>query len=232
MISRASCRLFHSTVTCLRKTPAEKRWVARQLRDPFVKAAQRENYRCRSAFKLLEINEKHKFLRPGVKVVDCGAAPGAWSQVAVHQVNATGANPEAPVGFVVGVDLLHISPLPGAAFLSRSDILEPDVQARIQRLLLGGEAHVIVSDMAPNASGIRELDQERLVELCRGVLCLAEKVLCAGGTLLCKFWDGAESNLLRNRLTEAFRDVKTVKPLASRKESSEIYLLAKHYYKH
>ncbi|XP_067859051.1 rRNA methyltransferase 2, mitochondrial [Heptranchias perlo] len=231
MISRVQRRLFHTTAERLKKTPAEQRWLARQLSDPYVKSARQQNYRCRSAFKLLEIDEKHGILQPGFSVIDCGAAPGAWSQVAVHRVNATGSDPEAPVGFVVGVDLLHIPPLDGALFLPHSDLLQPAVQARIQESLPAGEAHVILNDMAPNASGIRELDQQRLAELCLCVLGLARMVLGPGGTLLCKFWDGVHSRLIQNRLTELFREVKTLKPRASRKESSEIYFLAKRYRK-
>ncbi|XP_067912012.1 rRNA methyltransferase 2, mitochondrial isoform X2 [Heterodontus francisci] len=231
MISRVRYCLFHTTAEQLKKTAAEQRWLSRQLRDSYVKSARQQNYRCRSAFKLLEIDEKHGILKPGISVIDCGAAPGAWSQVAVDRVNATGFDPEAPVGFVVGVDRLHIPPLDGAVFLPHSDLLDPAVQARIQESLPAGEAQVILSDVAPNASGIRELDQQRLTELCLCILGLAQRVLRPGGTLLCKFWDGTNRGLLQNRLTDLFREVKTLKPAASRKESSEIYFLAKNYRK-
>ncbi|XP_078414667.1 rRNA methyltransferase 2, mitochondrial isoform X2 [Cetorhinus maximus] len=231
MISQVWHCLFHTTAEQLKKTPAEQRWLSRQLRDPYVKSARQQNYRCRSAFKLLEIDEKHSILRPGISVIDCGAAPGAWSQVAVDRVNATSNDLDAPVGFVVGVDLLHIPPLDGAVFLPHSDLLDPAVQARIQESLPTGEAQVILSDVAPNASGIRELDQQQLAKLCLCVLGLARRVLSPGGTLLCKFWDGSNSRLLQNRLTELFREVKILKPAASRKESSEIYFLAKCYRK-
>ncbi|XP_048449013.1 rRNA methyltransferase 2, mitochondrial [Rhincodon typus] len=140
-------------------------------------------------------------------------------------------DPDSPVGFVVGVDRLHIAPLDGAVFLPYSDLLEPTIQAQIQKSLPTGMAEVILSDMAPNASGIRELDQQRLAELCLCVVGLARRVLSPGGTLLCKFWDGTNSRLIQKRLTELFRDVKTLKLAASRKESSEIYFLAKHYRK-
>ncbi|XP_048408054.1 rRNA methyltransferase 2, mitochondrial [Stegostoma tigrinum] len=231
MISWVRHCLFHTTVQQLKKTPAEQRWLTRQLRDPYVKAARQQNFRCRSAFKLLEIDEKHNILRPGISVLDCGAAPGAWSQVAVDRVNATGSDPDAPVGFVVGVDRLHIAPLDGAVFLPHSDLLEPTIQAQIQKSLPTGMAEVILSDMAPNASGIRELDQQQLAELCLCVVGLARRVLSPGGTLLCKFWDGTNSRFIQKRLSELFRDVKTLKLAASRKESSEIYFLAKHYRK-
>ncbi|XP_038675422.1 rRNA methyltransferase 2, mitochondrial [Scyliorhinus canicula] len=231
MISRVRYRLFHTTAEHLKKTPAEQRWLSRQLRDPYVKSARQQNYRCRSAFKLLEIDDTHNILRPGISVIDCGAAPGAWSQVAVGRVNATGYDLDVPVGFVLGVDLLHIPPLDGAVFLTHSDLQEPAVQARIQESLPAGEAQVILSDVAPNASGIRELDQQQLTELCFCVFELARRVLSPGGTLLCKFWDGTNSRLLHSRLAQLFREVKTLKPAASRKESSEIYYLAKYYRK-
>ncbi|XP_078096353.1 rRNA methyltransferase 2, mitochondrial isoform X4 [Mustelus asterias] len=231
MISRVRHCLFHTTVEQLKKTPAEQRWLSRQLRDPYVKSARQQNYRCRSAFKLLEIDDKHNILRPGISVIDCGAAPGAWSQVAVDRVNATGYDLDAPVGFVVGVDLLHILPLEGALFLPNSNLLEPAVQARIQESLPVGEAQVILSDMAPNASGIRQLDQQQMTELSFCVLELARRVLSPGGTLLCKFWDGTNSRLVQSQLIKLFREVKTLKPAASRKESSELYYLAKYYKK-
>ncbi|XP_062914711.1 rRNA methyltransferase 2, mitochondrial [Mobula hypostoma] len=229
MISRVQCRLFHAAVRLLKKTPAEQRWLSRQLQDPFVKSAQQQNYRCRSAFKLLEIDAKHGILQPGISVLDCGAAPGAWSQVAVNRVNATGSDLQAAVGSVVGVDLLHIPLLEGAVFLSHCDLLDPKVKARIQETLPGGEAQVILSDVAPNASGIRELDQQQFVELFLCILGLAERVLSPSGTLLCKFWDGANTFLLQKQLAKLFGEVKILKPSASRKESSEIYFLARRF---
>lgn len=229
MISGIQRRLFHAAAELLKKTPAEQRWLSRQLQDPFVKAAQQQNYRCRSAFKLLEIDEKHGILQKGLNVLDCGAAPGAWSQVAVNRVNATSSDLKAPVGSVVGVDLLHIPLLDGALFLSHCDLLEPKDQARILEALPGGEAQIILSDAAPNASGIRELDQQQFVDLFLCILELAGRVLCPNGTLLCKFWDGANTGLLQKRLTKLFGEVKILKPSASRKESSEIYFLAKRF---
>ncbi|XP_053551207.1 rRNA methyltransferase 2, mitochondrial [Bombina bombina] len=226
--SLALCRHFHINLPLDKaKTGAEQRWLSRQLSDPFVKAAQTQNYRCRSAFKLLEIDTKHNILLPGHRVIDCGAAPGAWSQVAVEKVNALGGGPRVSAGFVLGVDLLHISPLDGAVFLSNSDITDVHTHNKIMSLLPSGKADVILSDMAPNASGIRELDHQSLVSMCLCLLDFSEKVLCAGGTFLCKIWDGSESKILRDRLLKRFQDVRTVKPKASRKESAETYFLAK-----
>ncbi|XP_075686462.1 rRNA methyltransferase 2, mitochondrial [Rhinoderma darwinii] len=222
------CRGLHITLGAQKaKTGAEKLWLTRQQRDPYVKAAHAQNYRCRSAFKLLEIDKEHKILQPGNRVVDCGAAPGAWSQVLVDKVNSLGQDPAVSVGFVLGVDLFHISPLEGAIFLPKCDLTDPATHRKIMDLLPSGQADVILSDMAPNASGIKELDHQILVKMCLSLLDLSDTVLRPGGIFLCKIWDGGESNLIRDRLRQRFQHVKTVKPKASRMESTEIYLLAK-----
>ncbi|XP_008048698.1 rRNA methyltransferase 2, mitochondrial [Carlito syrichta] len=221
---------FHTVGSrCKNRTGTEHLWLMRHLKDPFVKAARVESYRCRSAFKLLEMNEKHQILRPGLRVLDCGAAPGAWSQVAVQSVNAAGTDPCSPVGFVLGVDLLHIFPLEGATFLCPADVTDPRTLQRILELLPGGRADVILSDMAPNATGIRNLDHDRLISLCLSLLGMAPDILHPGGTFLCKTWAGSQSHQLRRRLMEDFQDTKIVKPEASRKESSEVYFLATQY---
>ncbi|XP_062945578.1 rRNA methyltransferase 2, mitochondrial [Cynocephalus volans] len=213
------------------RTGAEHLWLMRHLKDPFVKAAKVESYRCRSAFKLLEMNKKHQILQPGLRVLDCGAAPGAWSQVAVQRVNAAGTDPNSPVGFVLGVDLLHIFPLEGATFLCPADVTDPRTFQRILELLPGGRADVILSDMAPNATGIRDLDHDKLISLCLTLLDMAPDILHLGGTFLCKTWAGSQSHRLQKRLTEEFQSMRTVKPEASRKESSEVYLLATKYHR-
>ncbi|XP_005990925.1 rRNA methyltransferase 2, mitochondrial [Latimeria chalumnae] len=237
MSSWTSSRLFHSAARCFKKasqnlkgkSTAEQCWLVRQLRDPFVRASWEQNYRCRSAFKLLEVDEKHGLLCPGLRVIDCGAAPGAWSQVAVQKVNSSGTNPDAPVGFVVGIDLFRIHPLDGAVFLENADITDTTTHIRLQEVLPGGRADVILSDMAPNASGVRELDHEHLIDMCFSLLDLAKVVLQPGGVILCKFWDGRKSSLFRDQLLHSFQNVKTIKPQASRKESAETYYLAKNY---
>ncbi|XP_063171003.1 rRNA methyltransferase 2, mitochondrial [Candoia aspera] len=211
------------------KTGTEHRWLERHFQDPFVKKAKERNYRCRSAFKLLEIDDKHSLLRPGLHVIDCGTAPGAWAQVAVERVNAAGSDPDNPVGFVLGVDLLHLSPLEGAILLPHADITDPGTQREIRKLLPKGKADIILSDMAPNATGIQELDHQKLIHLCLSLLDLAQRILQPGGVLLCKFWDGKDSHLLRRRLAQDFREVRTIKPQASRKESAETFFLAKTY---
>lgn len=138
-------------------------------------------------------------------------------------------DPTVPTGFVLGVDLLQISPLEGAVFLSETDIADPSTLHTIQSLLPTGKVDVILSDMAPNATGIKELDHQKLINLCLGLLNLSQSILKPKGTMLCKFWDGRESRLLQNRLKEQFQDVRTIKPQASRKDSSESYYLARLY---
>ncbi|XP_073350731.1 rRNA methyltransferase 2, mitochondrial [Pagrus major] len=213
------------------KTPAGQRWLQRQLRDPYVKAAHQQNFRCRSAFKLLEMDDKFRLLQPGYSVVDCGAAPGAWSQVAVHRVNSAGTDPEVPCGTVVGIDLLNIPALDGAHFLSCHDVTDPATHAKLLQLLPDGQAHIILSDMAPNASGFREMDHERLITMCLSLVDLAEKILRPGGSLLCKYWDGILAHKLQEKLSSVFGSVQTLKPNSSRKDSAERYFFAKTYRK-
>lgn len=223
------CLLKNTPHNLKGKSPSDQRWIVRQLKDPFVKAAHVHNYRCRSAFKLLEIDDKFKILKPGFKVIDCGAAPGAWSQIAVQRVNSTGANQDLPSGTVVGVDLLRVSPLDGAHFLSNHDITDPFTHAKLLELLPGAQAHVIMSDMAPNASGFKEMDHEKLITMCASLIDLAKKVLHPGGSLICKYWDGAHTQQLHDKLSAVFREVRTIKPKSSRKESAEKFFLAKMY---
>ncbi|XP_037331184.2 rRNA methyltransferase 2, mitochondrial isoform X2 [Pungitius pungitius] len=222
-------RPFHCSLSFMKKqtgkTPAEQRWLQRQRKDPYVKASHAQHFRCRSAFKLLEMDDKFRLLQPGRSVVDCGAAPGAWSQVAVQRVNSAGTDPALPRGSVVGVDLLNIPPLDGAHFLSSHDVTDPATRAKLRELLPGGRAHVILSDMAPNASGFREMDHERLVAMCLSLTDLAEGVLQPGGSLLCKYWDGILARKLREELAGVFGNVLTLKPNASRKESAERFFV-------
>nr|XP_019949725.1 PREDICTED: rRNA methyltransferase 2, mitochondrial [Paralichthys olivaceus] len=228
-------RGFHSSLSLMKKlkgkSAAEQRWLTRQLKDPYVKASHALNFRCRSAFKLLEIDDKFRLLQPGHTVVDCGAAPGAWSQVAVQRVNSAGTDPELPCGTVIGIDLLSIPPLDGAHFLSSHDVTEPATHSKLRELLPSGRAHVILSDMAPNASGIREMDHERLTMMCLSLTDLAEKILQPGGSLLCKYWDGILVQRLQEKLLSVFGSVRTLKPNASRKDSAERYFLARMYRK-
>ncbi|XP_060077746.1 rRNA methyltransferase 2, mitochondrial-like [Ylistrum balloti] len=211
------------------KSIGSQKWLTQQLNDPYVKRAKLENWRCRSAFKLLEIDEKHKILKPGNIVIDCGAAPGSWCQVAAKKVNATKSDPHRPAGTVIGVDLLHIEPLDGVTFLTKSDFTNKDVQNTILESLNGKKVQVVLSDMAPRASDARQLDHERSVELCASVLRFSVTILRHGGHLLCKLWMGPEQDKLHRALDRMFASVKVVKPPASRNSSSEIYFLAKDF---
>ncbi|TRY54815.1 hypothetical protein DNTS_001782 [Danionella cerebrum] len=235
MWGRVQNSWLHVSARSLKKSPqnlkgksvTEQRWLERQLNDQFVKAAHLHNYRCRSAFKLLEIDDRYKVLKPGFTVIDCGAAPGAWSQVAVQRVNSAGQDPALPKGRVIGIDLLHISPLEGAEFLAMHDITMASTLTALEKLLSGAQAHAFLSDMAPNATGFRELDHERLVSMCLSMLDMADRLLKPGGSLICKCWDGALANKLQQKLSTLFKDVRKVKPKASRKESSELFFLAR-----
>ncbi|KAM6966519.1 rRNA methyltransferase 2, mitochondrial isoform 1-T1 [Tautogolabrus adspersus] len=228
-------RSLHSSLCVMKKvkskTAAEQRWLQRQRKDPYVKASHQQNFRCRSAFKLLEIDDKFRLLQPGYSVVDCGAAPGAWSQVAVQRVNSAGTDPNLPHGTVIGVDLLNIPPLDGAHFLSSHDVTDPATHAKLLELLPHSQAHVILSDMAPNASGFRDMDHEKLILMCLSLIDLAAKILQPGGSLLCKYWDGILTHELQEKLSGVFGCVRTLKPNASRKDSAERYFLAGMYRK-
>lgn len=138
-------------------------------------------------------------------------------------------DPSAPTGFVLGIDLQHISPLDGVAFLPHSDVTDPSTQKKIREMLPKGKADVILSDMAPNATGIRDIDHLKSIQLCLSLLDLARHVLDPGGSVLCKFWQGRDSGLLQKRLLEHFKEVKLLKPPSSRQESAETYYLAKLY---
>lgn len=138
---------------------------------------------------------------------------------------------DLPKGNVIGIDLLRIAPLDGAQFLCSRDITDPSTHVELERLLPEAQADVILSDMAPNASGLRELDHENLVTMCLSMLDFAERVLRPGGSLVCKYWDGALAHKLQQRLSLMFKDVRTVKPRASRKESAEFFFLARMFKK-
>uniref|UniRef100_A0A673U0F0 rRNA methyltransferase 2, mitochondrial n=1 Tax=Suricata suricatta TaxID=37032 RepID=A0A673U0F0_SURSU len=210
---------FHTTVSRRKGQPtAEHLWLTCHLRDPFVKAAKVESYQRRSAFELLEVNERHQTLRPGPCVLDGRRLPGMEA-----------GDPGAPGGFVLGADLLHIFPLEGATFLCPADVTDPRTVQRVLELLPGGRADVILSDMAPNAMGLRSLDHDRPISLCSTLLDVAPDVLHPGGTFFCKTWAGSQSFGLQKRRAERFQNSRTVKPRASRKESSEGYLLATQY---
>ena len=207
-----------------RKT-ASTRWLARQLNDPYVEEAKRRGYRSRAAFKLIEIDDKHHILKPGMKVVDLGAAPGGWSQIAAERV-ASGAG--SGQGQVIAIDLTEIESLPGVEVLAL-DVTEAGTLDRIRAALKGGRADVVLSDMAAPAIGHRTTDHLRVVALVEAAFDLAEDVLAPGGTFLAKVFQGGAGQELLTRLKQSFAKVSHVKPKASRAESPEVYVLATGY---
>ena len=196
------------------------RWLERQLNDPYVLAARKAGWRSRAAFKLIELDDRLKVLRPGQRVLDLGAAPGGWSQVAVERVRS---RTEAPS--VVAVDLQAIDPIPGAICL-QLDIDAEDAPARILAALGGHKADVVLSDMAPATTGHRATDHIRIVGLVESAVALALDVLAPGGSLVAKVWQGGTESGLLADLKRRFATARHAKPPASRAESAEIYLVA------
>ncbi|TAK42069.1 MAG: RlmE family RNA methyltransferase [Betaproteobacteria bacterium] len=200
------------------RSKSSQRWLQRHVADPFVRRARAAGYRSRAAFKLLEIDARERLLRPGTRVVDLGAAPGGWSQIAAGRV--------APGGIVVAVDLLEIAPISGVIVL-RGDFCDAAVQAAIGSALGGHPADVVLSDLSPRLSGIASADQARAADLLRAAIGFCRRHLRPGGTLLAKVFQGEEFGGVRAALQAAFREVRTRKPAASRGESRETYLLAR-----
>ncbi|KAK7507242.1 hypothetical protein BaRGS_00001177 [Batillaria attramentaria] len=212
------------------KKTSSQEWIKRQLSDPYVKRARTENYRCRSAFKLLEIDDKYRLLQPGGVVIDCGAAPGSWTQVAVERVlsSAQSENETDKLkGLVIGIDLNHMTPIEGAFILHQSDFTALQTQEKIVKILGGRPVDLVLSDMAPRASGQKFMDHELIVELCFSVLRFGVTVLRPGGHLLCKLWQGGEQRKLESAMQSVFESVKVVKPDSSRSDSAEIFLLGR-----
>ena len=201
------------------RKPSSSRWLQRQLNDPYVRAAREAGYRSRAAFKLAELDDRFGLLRPGARVVDLGAAPGGWSQVAVERVGAA-----AGKGLVLAADVGAMEPLPGATAL-RLDALDADAAAAI-RAALEGPADVVLSDMAAPATGHAPTDHLRVMALCEAALDIAEQILTPGGAFVAKVLKGGAERALLERLKRAFRRVKHAKPPASRSESAEAYVVA------
>jgi 23S rRNA (uridine2552-2'-O)-methyltransferase len=201
------------------------RWLQRQLNDPYVAQARREGYRSRAAYKLIEIDDKRRFLVPGARVVDLGCAPGGWLQVAVARVNALGEKAGKARGTVLGVDILPVEPVPGAAILEL-DFMADDADAAVQAALEGGVADVVLSDMAASSSGHRATDHLRIVAMCEAAAHLAFDVLSPGGCFVAKVLQGGAEGDLLSLLKRRFGSVTHVKPPASRKDSAEQYVVA------
>ena len=199
-------------------------WLERQLNDPWVKKARDEGYRGRAAFKIIGLDDKYRFLVPGARVVDLGAAPGGWCQVAVKRVNALGERTGKEQGSVLGIDLQEMEPIPGAE-LHVLDFLEDDADDKV-RGWLGGAADVVMSDMAAASSGHKQTDHLRIMALCEAAAYFAFDVLEPGGTFVAKVLAGGAEGDLQKLLKQKFAKVANVKPEASRSDSSEKFVVA------
>jgi 23S rRNA (uridine2552-2'-O)-methyltransferase len=188
---------------------SSKEWLRRHVTDPYVKKAQKEGYRSRAAYKLLEIDQKHSLLKPGMTVLDLGAAPGGWSQVAAQKV--------MPGGRVIAIDILQVAPISGVTVL-KGDFRQVSIEER---------ADVVLSDVSPNLSGIPNVDQARLLELALAAIEVCAKLLKRDGVFVVKAFHGEAFDELRERLEALFKQVKVVKPSASRGESAETYVVAR-----
>jgi len=208
--------------TAKRRSNASTRWLDRQLNDPYVKRAKIDGYRSRAAYKLLEINEKRNLLRPGMKVIDLGAAPGGWCQVMAKIIGSTDKNPH-----IVAIDYLDMEPIPGVVFLKK-DFLDDDAPALLTGAL-GGKADFVLSDMAAPTTGHKKTDHLRIMHLCEIAAAFASDVLAPGGHFLAKVLRGGTENQLLANLKRDFQSVSHVKPAASRSDSAELYLLAKNF---
>ena len=205
--------------TARKRSLSSTLWLERQLNDPYVAMAKREGYRSRAAYKLIEIAEKYRLFRPGQRIVDLGAAPGGWSQVAAREAHsATGR------GRVIAIDLLEIDPIEGVEF-RQMDFHDSDAPARL-REWLGGTADGVLSDMAANATGHRKTDHLRIVGLVELAAEFAREVLAPGGFFLSKVLQGGSEGELLATLKREFATVRHIKPKASRADSAELYVLA------
>jgi 23S rRNA (uridine2552-2'-O)-methyltransferase len=196
------------------RSPASQRWLARQLNDPYVQAARQQGWRSRAAFKLVEMDDRFGLIRRGARVVDLGAAPGGWTQIAL----------ERGAGLVVGVDMLPIDPIRGAVFI-QGDFTAPGMTERLTELL-GGPADLVLSDMAPNTTGHAPTDHLRIMALAELALDFAVAVLAEGGSFVVKVFQGGSERAMLVRMKRCFASVRHVKPPASRKQSSELYVAA------
>ena len=201
------------------RTLSSKLWLERQLNDPYVARARREGYRSRAVYKLSEIDDKYRFLKMGGRVVDLGAAPGGWSQIAAKRTGAAEGK-----GRVVAIDILDMDPVPGVDFL-KLDFLDP-AAPDILKERLGGKADVVLSDMAANATGHRKTDHLKIVALVEAAAEFASEILQPGGAFLAKVIQGGTEGELLAMLKRDFTSVKHVKPQASRADSAELYMLA------
>jgi 23S rRNA (uridine2552-2'-O)-methyltransferase len=202
--------------TANKRSLSSQKWLERQLNDPYVARAKREGYRSRAAFKLIEMDEKYHILKAGQRIVDLGAAPGGWSQIAAKKVG--------PKGKVIGIDLLPIDPMPGVEFI-QLDFLDESAPGKLIDLL-GGPADVVMSDMAANTTGHKKTDHLRIIGLAEAAIEFAREILAPGGAFVAKVFQGGTESQLLNDLKRDFAVVRHVKPAASRADSAELYVLA------
>ena len=205
--------------TARKRSTSSTKWLERQLNDPYVARAKKEGWRSRAAYKLLEIDDKYRLLKPGARVLDLGAAPGGWSQVAADRTGAAQGK-----GKVIAIDLLDMESIPGVTF-AVMDFLEPDAPGRLIEML-GGQADLVMSDMAANATGHKRTDHLRIMALAELAAALARDVLAPGGAYLAKVLQGGTEGQLLADLKRDFTTVRHVKPSASRSDSAELYVLA------
>lgn len=202
--------------TANKRSLSSQKWLERQLNDPYVARAKREGYRSRAAFKLLEIDEKFHILKSGQKIVDLGAAPGGWSQIAASKVG--------PKGRIVGIDLLPVDPMAGVEFI-QLDFLDESAPGKLMEML-GGPADLVMSDMAANTTGHKKTDHLRIIGLAEAAIYFAREILAPGGAFVAKVFQGGTENQLLSDLKRDFAVVRHVKPSASRADSAELYVLA------
>ena len=202
--------------TAKKRTISSTLWLQRQLNDPYVLQARKDGWRSRAAYKLIEMDERYHLLKPNQKIVDLGAAPGGWSQVAIKKVGGKGR--------VIGIDLLDIDPIPGVEF-TVMDFLDDDAPERL-KAILGGLADGVLSDMAANTTGHKKTDHLRIVALAELAIHFATEVLAPGGFFMAKVFQGGTENELLDILKRGFKTVRHVKPEASRAGSAELYVLA------
>ena len=203
--------------TAGKRTVSSTRWLERQLNDPYVAEAKKQGYRSRAAFKLLQLDDKFHVLKEGARVVDLGAAPGGWCQVAVDRVGERGK--------VIGIDLLPMDPIPGADLI-QMDFMTDEAPDLLKRLLDGGLANVVLSDMAASSTGHSQTDHLKIMALAETAYDFAKDVLAKDGAFICKVLQGGATGELLKLLKRDFADVKHVKPPASRSDSAEIYVVA------
>lgn len=216
-------RLGERLKSARRRKASSTRWLERQLNDPYVRAARAKGYRSRSAFKLIELDERFRLLKRGMAVLDLGAAPGGWSQVAAERIGA--GRPGG--GRVLAADLEPIEPIPGVETLAL-DLLGADAPGRIAERLRG-KADIVLSDVAPAATGHAATDHLRIIALCEAAFAIAKAVLAPGGSFVAKVFKGGAEGALLAEIKRAFGNVRHAKPPASRPESAETYIVATGY---